>query len=235
VFKSYPEGDVLDHVRAHQARYLGAVFAIVRAWYAAGKPKTQETRHDFRRWGQVLDWICQNLLNVGPLLDGHKETQQRMTNPALSWLRVVAQAVIRAKKGERWLKSSAIVSVLEDTGIEIQGMKGDIDLTDPQAQKAVLLAVGRQMGRCFTSGDTVQIDTTTIERREEYDARYSKTTKEYLFTTTPTAGVPPLVAPEPVPEPVHPGPVAAPEEQVDAIHKLLDRVRAASSLPVGVK
>ncbi|MFO0836989.1 MAG: hypothetical protein U1D55_00560 [Phycisphaerae bacterium] len=36
-FLAYAEGDILDHVRAHQARYLGAVFAAVQAWYAAGR------------------------------------------------------------------------------------------------------------------------------------------------------------------------------------------------------
>lgn len=234
VFQAYPEGDILDHVRANQPRFLGAVFAIVRAWHGAGKPRSQETRHDFRRWAQVMDWIVQNLLGAVPLMEGHRETQQRMTNPALSWLRIVAQAVIRARKDAQWLKSNAIINVLEDTVIEIPGIKGDVDLTDPQAQKAVLLAVGRQLGRCFNAGDIVQIDNLTIERRQEYDAQYSKATREYLFTTNHLAGTEPAGTSSRAADPVQPVREQTPAEQMAAIHKFLDRTRAASNQPVGV-
>jgi len=54
LFREYPEGNLLQHVQANQPKYLGAVFAIVRAWHAAGKPRTRETRHDFRPWAQTL-------------------------------------------------------------------------------------------------------------------------------------------------------------------------------------
>jgi len=49
-FRSYGEGDVLDHVRANQPAYLGAVFAIAKVWHAAGRPRTNATGHDFRPW-----------------------------------------------------------------------------------------------------------------------------------------------------------------------------------------
>lgn len=63
-YRSYPEGEILDHVRAKQSRYLGTVFAIVREWHRLGKPRTDETRHDFRAWAQTLDWIVQNLFGA---------------------------------------------------------------------------------------------------------------------------------------------------------------------------
>ena len=47
-FKEFPEGDILDHVRANPSRYLEAVFAVVRAWYEEEKPRTRETRHLLR-------------------------------------------------------------------------------------------------------------------------------------------------------------------------------------------
>ena len=59
-----------------------------------------DNRHDFRAWAQTLDWIVQNLLGAAPLLDGHRETQERMTNPALTWLREVA-IIAQSGKGEQ--------------------------------------------------------------------------------------------------------------------------------------
>ncbi|MFU8780606.1 MAG: hypothetical protein ACNA71_06225, partial [Kiritimatiellia bacterium] len=79
----------------NQPRYLGAVFTIARAWHDAGKPQTTETRHDFRKWAKSLDWITTNIFNAGSLLDGHDEVKERMTNPALNWLRDIGIAVIR--------------------------------------------------------------------------------------------------------------------------------------------
>lgn len=47
-FRTYDEGDVLDHVKARQPYYLGCVFAVATSWVDAGRPKTAESRHDFR-------------------------------------------------------------------------------------------------------------------------------------------------------------------------------------------
>lgn len=92
-FREYPEGDVLDHIKANQPLYLGAVYVIVKAWFDQGQPTTKESRHDFRRWARVLDWIVQHLLLGAPIMEGHRQTQQRMTNPALTWLRQLALTV----------------------------------------------------------------------------------------------------------------------------------------------
>ena len=107
-FRRYPEGDILNHIRANQPRYLGAVFAVIGAWHAAGKPRTEETRHDFRDWAQVLDWIVQNLLGAAPLMNGHHETQIRMTSPWLNWLRDVALAVAASRRTNQWLIASRV-------------------------------------------------------------------------------------------------------------------------------
>ena len=74
-FRLFPEGDILEHVRANQAEYLGAVFAIIRNWIERGSHCTYETRHDFREWVQTLDWIIQYILDEAPLMDGHLEAQ----------------------------------------------------------------------------------------------------------------------------------------------------------------
>ena len=185
LFARYPEGDVLEHVRANQSRYLGAVFAIVRAWHAAGKPRTNETRHDFRGWAQVLDWIVQEIFAAPPLIDGHRETQCRMTNPALSWLRDVALEAIRAKQAGAWLRASDLAELLSETEIETPGLPEHGDMSDADTRKAALQAIGRKLGVCFRAGDLVTIDGMVIERREEFDPERAKPVREYRFTPPP--------------------------------------------------
>jgi len=200
VFKPYPEGDILEHIRANQPRFLGAVFSIIFAWNAAGRPKTTETRHDFRPWAQTLDWITQNLLDAGPLLDGHRETQARMTNPVLNWLRDVAIEIIRAKQANAWLRASDLVDLLAETAIETPGLPEHGDLTDPETRKAAQQATGRKLGLCFRAGDILTLDGMTIERREEYDPASRYTVREYRFTAAAME-----------PEPIAAQPSAAPE------------------------
>ena len=183
-FRSYPEGDVLEHVLANQGRYLGAVFAVISAWHEAGKPRTKETRHSFRAWAQTLDWITQNLLEAGPLLDGHSETQARMTNPIRNWLRDVALEVSRAKQSEVWLRANDLVDLLSETEMEMPGLPEGGDLGDSDTRTAVLQATGRKMGLCFKAGEVVTIDGMTIERRETLGGESYKPVREYRFTVT---------------------------------------------------
>jgi len=191
-FKSYPDGDILGHIRANQARFLGAVFTIIKAWYAAGRPRTRDCRHDFRPWAQILDWITINLLNAGPLLDGHKETQARMTSPVLNWLRDVAIEVIRAKQEGAWLKTGDIVGLISETIIETPGLPEHGDLANYETRKTVLQATGRKLGLCFKNGNTLPIDGMTIERHLFYDPEIRDDVKEYRFLSA--AMVPSAIA-----------------------------------------
>jgi hypothetical protein len=178
-FTMYPEGDILEHVRVNQPRYLGAVFSIVKAWYESGKPRTTESRHDFRPWAQTLDWITRNLLDAGSLLDGHRETQARMTNPVLGWLREVAIEVIRAKQAGAWLRAGDIIDLIAETGIETPGLPEHGDLADHDTRKTAQQATGRRLGLCFKTGDAISIDGMTIERQEEYDTGSRYDVKQY--------------------------------------------------------
>src|SRR5207253_3896807 len=92
-YKAFDDGDLLTHVRRHHGYYLGCVFTVVRTWFEAGKPRTNECRHDFREWSQTLDWIVQKLFGLPPLLDGHREEQERISSPHRNCLRDVAIAL----------------------------------------------------------------------------------------------------------------------------------------------
>jgi hypothetical protein len=89
-FHQYPEGNILSHIKTHQNRFLGAVFAVVKAWDNAGRPRTNESRHEFVEWSQTLDWIIQEIFKLPSLIEGHTEEVLRISDPAMTWLRLVA-------------------------------------------------------------------------------------------------------------------------------------------------
>lgn len=191
-FKRYPEGGILDHVRANQPQYLGAVFSIIRTWHEAGKPRTEETRHDFREWVQTLDWITRNLLNAGPLMDGHSEAQTRVTTPSLNWLRDLALEVIKAGRDDRWMRTNELLDLLEDADIAIPGTDKSGDLSGEAARKAALQATGRTLAKCFRSseGEAVMVDQIQVERRQQRDTFARKLINEYRFSTAPERSAP---------------------------------------------
>ena len=182
-FQQYPEGDILEHVRANQPLYLGAVFAVVKAWYAAGKPSSKTSAHDFRRWAGVLDWISQNVLDAGPLLEGHRDTQVRMSTPHLNWLRDVALAVRNNGQLDMWLRASDLVEVISDVSeVELPGLPEGGDLTDEDVRKKVLQAVGRRLAQCFGPKEVRTIDGFEITRQETKDPDRLRFHKKYYFS-----------------------------------------------------
>jgi len=187
-FRQYPEGDILDHVRANQPRYLGAVFSVVRAWHTAGKPKTNETRHDFRAWARALDWIVRNIFHTSPLLDGHRETQVRMATPVLNWLRSVTLAVRQAERLEIPLRASDILEIISETSlVEVPGLPEGSDLSDESIRKHVLQAIGRKLALCFKGSEVITIGDMHIERAAEHNESLYKDIRTYRFTCAPVA------------------------------------------------
>jgi hypothetical protein len=194
-FKKYPGGrDVLEHVRRHQGRYQGAVFTIVRAWVNAACPRTTETRHDFRIWAQSLDWIVRNILSSAPLCDGVKDVKTRMTNPSLNWVREAAHTVLQSGWGHQWLRTNQIVSLSNESGVEVPGLSDEGDLGDEAVAKKAHQATGSRLARCFAAADrtdkdgmefaVLRLDGMTIERRSQYDERERCWVRSYRFSPT---------------------------------------------------
>ena len=186
-FRRYPEGDILAHVRANQTKYLSAIFAVVRAWHAGGKPRTRETGHDFRAWCQTLDWIVQNIFKAKPLMGLHKEAQRRVSNPALVWLRNVALAVQRQGRCEDWIQTNELATILADDGyqVEIPGLADGEDLSDDATSKRAWQAMGKRFGTCFRNESRLEIEQFTIDRERIADGGY----QPWVYTFTVDGGV----------------------------------------------
>ncbi|MFC1451856.1 hypothetical protein ACFLSJ_00765 [Verrucomicrobiota bacterium] len=186
-YRTFAEGDILGHVRANQPLYLGAVFSVIKAWWTAGRPKTEETRHDFRAWVQSLDWICQNLLGTCPIMDGHRETQVRITTPALNWLRDIALAVKRQGHFGHWLRTHELIELAgDDPSVELPGQKDGVDMEDDAVRRSILQACGRRLKQCFRRGEAVVIDGMRVVRRVVQVERTGSyggpvDTPEYMF------------------------------------------------------
>jgi len=184
-FQRYPEGDVLDHVRARQSEYLGALHSLVRAWHADGEQRMKETRHDFWQWAGVTDWIVQRLLDMPPLLDGHREVQRRMATPAINWIRDVALAVSRAGLLDKVMTANDMVDVIADVPtIELPGFREGSDLTDEAVRTTVRTAVGRKLAHVFQNGagnNSVIIDSFVIRKTVEPEVN-GRDSKQYIFS-----------------------------------------------------
>jgi len=120
-FREYPEGHLLDHVRAASGKYLGAVFAVVRAWAQQGCPRCADAQHDYRDWARVMDWICQKLLGLTPLCQGHDDIKQRISIPYGNWLRDLANAVLEDSLHGRWLTATDLLETMKTHGLDIPG------------------------------------------------------------------------------------------------------------------
>jgi hypothetical protein len=175
VFRRFPEGDLLSHVAARRPFYLGAVFTIIREWIGAGRPRSAENRHDFREWIRVLDWIIQEILQHPPLLDGHREEQGRVGNPALQWLRDVCHATNSARQLCRELSTSELVSIADDGGVDFPG--------NSASREEPMQRAGKIIGRLFreSEGKALTVDGYVVTRR--IGITYENGPKEHKFYT----------------------------------------------------
>jgi hypothetical protein len=166
IFKNYPEGDVLDHVRTNQPYILGCVFVVAKEWLARGKPTTDEARHDFRAWCQPLDWIIQNILGEAPLMDGHDSAQQRVSNPARGFARKIALAVEKNNRLNQELTAQEINQIANEHGIEIPNYYNNGD-------DAAFKIIGQHAARLFKDSpdNTVAIESYKITRSERLEPR----------------------------------------------------------------
>ncbi len=156
-FRTYSEGDILAHVRANQAYYLGCVFSVLIAWLQAGRPRTQETRHSFRAWSQVLDWMVQNIFGEAPLMDGHGWAQERVSNPGLSFIRKLSLAVAKLGQLGQPLTTTQLYELALGEGIEVPYLTKPDEAAGPKL-------VGGAMARVFAIEDFVEVEGFRITR-----------------------------------------------------------------------
>lgn len=146
IFTTYPEGDLLAHVKANQPRFLGAVHSVIREWVRQGCQRTDESRHDFRVWCRTMDWIVQEIFGSAPLLNGHREEQMRTSNPKLQWLRDVVNAILTDGYDGHGLSASDLGDAAEHHDIPLPGRRAN-------SVEALDVAIGKVLGRLYRDAE----------------------------------------------------------------------------------
>jgi hypothetical protein len=170
-FKNYEGADLLTHIKEHNDYYLSCIYAVVREWHGQGKPRSKESRHDFREWSQTLDWIIQNIFKLPPLLDGHREEQLRIASSGLSLLRELAFVVHKCGESGADLSATELAFRCELGGIEIPGCSSGADIS------TVARRIGSILGQLFRESEELMVEG-FIVRRFQKDV-YDETRKEY--------------------------------------------------------
>jgi len=144
------------------------VIAVIKEWIRVGKPLSGAVDHDMHVWARSLDWISTNLFDLPPLLDGHAEIQERVSNPYMDWLRSVCVAL---STGMYTASDIAEAGVPWPSGHEPAGN--------------LKMAVGRIMKKLFKETDFITIDNYRVERVNAswYDEKQQKhvPTKKYVI------------------------------------------------------
>jgi hypothetical protein len=161
-FRKFDEGDLLDHVAAAQPQYLGAVYCVATQWFTHGKNASTDLHGEgrFRRVLQVMDWIVREIFGETPLLEGHKQAQERVANPALNWLRQTAIALEADARLNELLSASELFEVCRGHGIPIPGV------ADDASEQKVILRIGCLMAKLFGENAKLEAEGFQIERSE---------------------------------------------------------------------
>lgn len=122
-------------------------------------------------------------------MEGHRETQDRMANPALTWLRDVAIRVPTADLNERWWRAHDVLNLIAaESGVEVPGVKTGDNLDRDEIRETALRGIGRKLSQCFGSGDEVAIDGFVVERQESKDEK-RRVIREYRFRAHAEGGL----------------------------------------------
>lgn len=194
VFRAYPEGGLLQHVKAQQPRFLAAVHCVVREWHSRGKPALN-TDHSFREWTGALDWIVQELFGLPRLLDQHSEIAARASDPGTSWLRKIAPAAV-GRFGPSGATAFGLADLTEeDEALAVPGVRPNADRAEVAKRIGVLLS------RPFKASGRVELDDVLARRDESKDKDYRRQFRYHFWRKCerepPVSEVPPGASRDP--------------------------------------
>jgi len=176
-WSSYPEGDLINHVKKNQPYYLGCVISIVKKWINRGLQKTDTKEHDFQQWAQSMEYIITEIMGLPSQLDGHKDIQSHVGSEDIAWLRAVAIQVENENKLGLALLATELIELAHLANDDIPDILGN-----NLAQEAIV--AGRIMARLFHNDNdnlNLKIDRFNIKRILKKDG-FCKTTKYYYFS-----------------------------------------------------
>lgn len=154
------KGGMREFINDTQPYILSCIFAVVREWHRLGKQRTGETRHDFRDWCQILDWIVQNIFQEAPLMDGHKEAQARVANPDHSFIRQLGFLLDGKGLLGQPHQTSELAVFCDEAAIYIPGLAPEKRYEAKDANTSL----GKVFKRVFGEPDLVLVDIFALTR-----------------------------------------------------------------------
>ena len=149
-YQTFPEGNILRHIKANQPKYLGAVFAVVKDWVRLGCKTMPFSDHDFRDWCSALDWIVRNILHEVPLMDGHREAQLYTQCPDIEWLQNTWKCVSGLGSAKEALTAYQVAECCDCGEIELPGAQGmPLKELDDSGVRQVCSQIGRRLNKLF--------------------------------------------------------------------------------------
>ena len=146
-------GDLLLHIAANRARYLGAVYSVLRVWLEAGMP-TRRTDHSFRDVVGALNWMVTQVFGLPDLMEENRMIRGRETEGVLGFLGKFADA---AGGGE--YHASDFIEGAKRFRVPLpEAVQRRRDDGGPQQ------AMGRLLAGAFKEGDVLRLNEWTVER-----------------------------------------------------------------------
>ena len=96
VYAKFEEGDLISHIEANHAKFLGAVYTLIRHWHNLDKPEIRSTHNTqtFAKWAAIGNWFVKEVFGMDlDLLDEYDLIGQRISSDTLSYLRICANMV----------------------------------------------------------------------------------------------------------------------------------------------
>ena len=150
-YQTFPEGNILRHIKANQPKYLGAVFAVVKEWVRLGCQTMPFSDHDFRDWCSALDWIVRNILHEVPLMDGHREAQLYTQCPDIEWLQNAWKCVSDLGSAKEALTAYQVAECCDCGDMELPGAQGiPLHKLDDNGTRQVCSQIGRRFNKLFS-------------------------------------------------------------------------------------
>lgn len=167
-YKKFDEGNLLDHVKANQPKYLGAAMKIVQEWHSRRCPQDMDARlkHDFRDHAGITEFIAREILGQPSMFDGYEAVRERMFNPDLSWLREIGLVMVKSAKARKAMTAKAILEILEDEGrYDLQpGVKPHESIESGGCLQKAQRMFGRKMSGMFNELSEILIEDVLIRR-----------------------------------------------------------------------
>ena len=191
-YQSFSEGNILQHVKANQPKYLGAVFAVVKEWVRLGCQTMPNSDHDFRDWCSALDWIVRNILHEAPLMAGHREALLSTQCPDIGWLQNVWECVASVGSAKEELTAYQVAECCDCGDMELPGTCGTpLRELNEIGIRQVCSQIGRRLNKLFSDlGEDDEIHLSAFSlARESKKMRYpsGKTEMATVYCFSPAA------------------------------------------------